>query len=581
MADWLSRIDNLAPNPSFETVTTGWAAGFSGGTGITIQAVTRSAVWKWAGQWSGYTKITALTTAPTAIYLNTTTTFTDATSVKVTPDKTYSFGIRAKTNNTNRKVRLSVVFRNSSNVNVGTTALAEVNVDAAGEAYVKLEGIIAPAGVSHCYIVVGLYALSGTLALNDELYADGLTVSPTEQVPTYVDGSFGTYHHWTGTAHQSPSYRDPLPVLQTAKRYGQTVISSELWLANIDNTLYEDISTNALEGKVSTNVHNAIKSALSLTVKEPELIRPYTDVVAPIINVTGSDGVTYRHQLGLFICTPAKQTHRESLSTGNLEARDLTWILANDYFGTTYSVAAGENAIAKVITILTSCGLTRYSLPDAGTLFTVARTWPADKSKLEIVNDILNGIGYYTIWADRQGILTSRPYFELASAEPALRLFSGEGGQVIEAIEQEGVYEGVANKVIVYKENTQGNPIIVRRTNTSPLSPVSTVNLGRTITKVIKDTNIASVTVARAMASAALETSASFTNKLKVITMPLPDRELHEVYDLAIYNKQGKPVGFGLWWCDGTEMGFTLKTAKQTHMLKRLEPYDGPEEVVS
>lgn len=575
MVTFLPAITNYAPNPSAEVDTTGMSGSRSGaGTAV----LTRVSDWNWVGDWSYKTTVTVA--GPTAIFTNTAFTFADANKIPAVPGETWSVGAHVMTPQSVMRMRLNLIWYNSASAQIATISSAYVTATAGQDYYLTVDGQIAPAGTTHIVVMAYMTRLdSGAMAIGDAIYADGLMAVKGEVVPTYVDGSLGAYHHWTGTAHLSASYRDAIPIQQTAGSGGLTRVSSELWLANTDGTLLEDVSPLALEGRTVWNVHNDIKSALTLTALSSDLIVPYSSVVAPIIKLTDVNGIETAYQQGLYITTPPRKSHKQSYSTGQLEGKGLEWILANDYFGTSYSLAAGANMVAEAIVIIAGKGL-RYSIPAGTATLPIARTWAADISKLQIVNDLLNGAGYYTVAADRYGVLKSVPYFELASANPALQLFSGEGSIVIDTVEQEGVYDSLANKIIVYKENTQGASIRVTRTNNDPASPVSTVSLGRVITRVIKDSNIASSTVARALAARAIEEASSYTNKLKVTTLPVPARELHEVYDLALYNVSGLPVAFGLWWCDGYELGFTNKTAKMVHSLKRLEAYGWDEVVV-
>lgn len=565
----LPRIDNYIPNPSAEVNTTGWAA-------LASTTLSRVTSWDWVGSASFSTVASA---AVATIGMTTPTLVADANRVVIAADSPASLRSRVMTPQASRRARLVVEWRTSASALISTDTGAYVNLTANVPADVWLEGLVAPATTAFASVRVEFAALAGNVATSDTLLSDGIQLSPTETVQTYADGSLGTDFNWVGTAHLSRSWRDPITIRQTRARGGITCISSELWLANTDGTLIEDITPKALDGKVTANVNTTIKTALALTTLDPGYIVPYSSVVAPFINLTDVEGNTERHQVGLYITTPAKQSHRQTHSTGQLEGRGLEWILENDYVGSSYSVAAGANMVASAISLIAAKGL-RYSIPASTAVMANAKTWPPDVSKLTIINDLLNGAGYYTLWADRFGVLKSVPYFELASAHPALQLYSGEGSLVIDVVEQEGVYDTLANKIIVYKENTQGASIRVTRTNNDPASAVSTVSLGRTITRVIKDTNIADVATAQAVAKRAIEEASAYTNKLKVTTLPVPDRELHEVYDLALYNAEGLPIGFGLWWCDSWELGFTAKSAKMVHNIKRLEPY-GWDEVIA
>jgi hypothetical protein len=367
-------------------------------------------------------------------------------------------------------------------------------------------------------------------------------------------------------------------VLQTKLSRGYTYLSGRLYLTDSKGNTLKEIKSQTLEGRVGASIHNEIKLSLSLRGLDLSEIVPFTSYVQPRLVMGDAYGNREEYPLGLYVCTPASKSHAHQRSTMSLEGRSLEWILANSYPSGVFTASAGSNPVAHVRTILDNHGI-RHTIPDTTVTLALSRTWDVDKSWLEITNDLLGAAAFYTLHPDLEGWLTTEPYFELASAQPALSLFSGEGSSVIRTIEQDPVYDQLINKVTVYKENSQGSPIRVIRTNNDPDSEVSVVNLKdangnpRILHRVYKDSNIETVTEAKALARRLLEEGSSTLNRLTVQTFPLPERKLHEVYDLAIYNAAGASIGYGLWWCDGWEIGFTPRTAAMSHYLKRLEPY--------
>lgn len=564
----LPAIINLVPNPSAEVDTTGMTSSRNtAGTAV----LTRSNEWEWAGL---YTYKLAVTVAgPTAMQISTINSTSSPYRIQCTPGKTYSARAAIRTPNNAMGYRIWFYWYDAAGASLGQGNAGLIALTANTDTIGKTESMDAPAGASYLVMQVQLRRIDGTaMAVGETLYADAWQVTETDTAPAYVDGSMGTNHRWYGTPHLSASERKAIPLQQTRANRGRTLVAARLYRSNFKGQLLEELP-GVLEGKTVTNVHNLIKTYLTLRTSQELDLEPYVDIITPVLTLTDAEGIERDSQLGVFLTLPPKQSHGYSFSTAQVEGRDLTQILANNYYGATYNIVAGSTVTARVNGIINQHGL-NYNVPGSPAVTSKAMSFAPDVSYLDICNALLNSIGYYTLWADRSGAITSRPYFELGTATPALQLFSGEGGNVVGTIEQEGVYDTVANKIIVYKENTQGAPIVATYINDDPLSPSSTVNQnGRIIPRIIKDSNILDQTTANEIARHAAEEGASFTNKLKVITKALPDRELHEVYDLAIYNKAGKPIGFGLWWCDGTEIGFTPKSVQQIHNLKRLELY--------
>lgn len=560
--EYLDRITNRIPNPSAEVNATGWA-----GASATVAT---STAFTWAGLSSFLMTATA---AVTSMALNTPALVADANRVVATAGENASVRAVVMTPQASRQAWLVVEWRNASSGLISTTTGPTVALAAGVLSILKLEGMVVPALTTFATVYVRVGAVAGNLTIGNTAYVDAIHYSPTEVCPTYVDGSFGAYHHWTGTAHLSSSYRDAIPIKQTKARQGLTRVSAELWLSDYSGKLLSDITPFAMVGKVSVNLNNSIKGYLTLSIIDEDAINPYADIVSPVLKLTDIEGNVTRYQQGVYVTLPGKASHHQAASRGDLEGRDLCWVLANSYYGGVKNIPGGTNVVAFITAELAALGL-RYNIPASSEVTPKDDSRKITESKLDIWNKLLGGIGYYSMYASMNGILVSRPYFELATAEPALQLFTGPGGNVIDTVEEDGVYETVANQVIVYKENTSGAPIVATRTNNDPASPASIPSRnGRIVPRLIADSNITSQVAANAIAKRAIETGTSYTKKLKLTTKALPGRDFHEVYDLAVYNAQGKPLGFGLWWCDGWELGFSTSGIKMTHNLNRLEPF--------
>src|SRR4051794_30434872 len=88
------------------------------------------------------------------------------------------------------------------------------------------------------------------------------------------------------------------------------VLSAELWRATIDNELVEDISAYVVSGGVDMNVDRDIKLALNVTLRNPSIVAPYTDFLAPFIRLTYDDGTDEVYQqIGLYATKVAPGTY--------------------------------------------------------------------------------------------------------------------------------------------------------------------------------------------------------------------------------------------------------------------------------
>jgi len=511
----------------------------------------------------------------------------DANRVQVTAGLTYSMGARFWANNTFRQGKITCHWVNAAGATVGSVFGTNVALVNGSWTLVKLENLLAPPGAVAAHLVFTHSSTSGTLLSGEVCPLDGVQVSPTEELPAYVDGSLGPQYGWSGAAHLSPGYRNAVTIRQTKATRGATRVRARLYLATKDGTYLEDITEEGVSGVVAMNIYNPVKLSLALSGMEAEgssKIQPWLSYLAPVLELETAEGEVTSNQLGLFVPMPGKRSHQETYSTFQLEGRDLSWLLQNSHHAGPYSILAGENYIATAASLCAVAGLPA-SFPASSVVASESRTWSPAVDKLTILNNLLNAAGYYTAYPIlSSGRLTSQPFLSLLNTEPALHLYSEEGGLVTGVVEQEGVYEKVANRIIVYKERPGSSPIRVQRTNNDPSSPTSTANWRdangnpRVVTRLVKDAQVESMTEARALAVRLLEESASFTNKLKLSTLPLPDRTIHEVYEMGLYQSAGKPVATGIYWVDAWELQFSSKTAKMSHQLKRVETYGWEED---
>lgn len=359
------------------------------------------------------------------------------------------------------------------------------------------------------------------------------------------------------------------------RRVGSVQLTARLYTATRHNELREDITDLVLGGRVTYDQDRDIKMSFEATVRDPSRVRPYEDFLAPFLTLTYADGAEVTEQLGLYVAAPPKRTATPQLTRGQLDGRDLTWLLASETVDAPYTVAAGTNYLAAVQTILAGMGITRFSFPATGLTLATATTWPPGTSKLRIVNDLLQGAGYYALYMTRDGRLTSQPWRTLASVEPAVRYATPATGRVrvVGAVEIEPDVSRLANKITVIRDDPGKAPLVATAVNDNPASPVSTVSLGVTIAREVRDQNLATQAEANALARRLLEEAASVYTRLKLSTTPDPSRNPHEVYELAIVNGAGDPVAHGRWWCSGWRIGFTPQDGRMEHELNKLVPF--------
>lgn len=549
---------NLALNPEFVSGFTYWVA--FGSTGLTYDV---------PNAWPGTASSGKLTGTATALSGVRTPINAESNKIVAAAGEAFSAAVRVKAGSGGHTGRIRIQFYNGSNVSQGSTDSSDIALSTTDFTTIRLESVVAPATTA--YVVV--HFLSNTNINGSIFYVSGFDIRKADTVDGFISGTQGSGYGWNGTAHQSTSYRNATYLSEVKGSGGSIIIEPRLFLADKNNNLGAEISEYILSGVIEMNSDRAIKTQFKGAFQYPNPIDPYVDYLAPFMVLVYPDGTVTSTQMGLFSIPPTGALFEQSYATGAFQGYDLTWNLDDDGFGADYTIAAGTVVTTAIKTILTGAGFTRYSIPNSAATLSVARTWASDKSKLTIINDLLNAIGYYTLFSDRYGILTSFPYNDLQTVQPATTLYSGEGSTVVGAIKKDVEFSGIFNKVRILKEGAATGSITWTQTNSNTASPVSTVNVGRTIYREFKYQDLDSLTVAKALAARKLQEAASLYSKYEIRTLPDPNRNVWEVYDTSIFMDNGYEVLSGRVRCIGWEIGFTPSSASMLHRVSRLEAY--------
>lgn len=346
-----------------------------------------------------------------------------------------------------------------------------------------------------------------------------------------------------------------------------------MYLADRYNVLGEDITAYVRKGTVEYNPDRSVKLTFKATVSDPDIIRPYQDYIAPFLTVRYADGHEVTSQLGLYSVVPPEESISQQSRQVELDGRDLTWLLSIDVFDNGYSVTAGTNIVAAVRAILIGAGFTRINIQASDRTLTGTRSWKAGTTKLQVINDLLTGSGYYSLTCDKDGTMTSIPYVSITNPTVVAEYDTTVPSyvQVVRDVKKGTTQDRIANKIVVVKENGNEPPIVATALNTNPNSPTSIPTLGITISKVINPTDLADQEAANTVAQRYLEEASLQYNKITLHTTPDVQRGLHDVYRLNIVNSLGETVADGLWHSRGWRIGFTPQDGAMQHDLSNID----------
>lgn len=552
---------NRIINPSYETNTTGWSTGVISVTGTWA----RTQEWAYAGTWSHGFTVTSVASIGAITY-----NFTSAFLV-VVPGQDFSMKVRTRVTNVNLVPYIRFEWQNSGGGLIQAVEEAQVN-SVPNKDREHFFSSTAPALAVRLVVSVRV-RFNATGLAGEKVYLDGWDGRDGAVVDTYIDGSQGSIYHWTGTAHASTSFRDAQIATKLSGRDGTIKLSRSLYLVDQLNNIQDDISDIILTGQVDMSIDRDIKMNFNGSFLKPFQVRAYRDYLAPVLQLEYSDGSIIRNQMGVYSIAPLPGTFYRSYVTGDFKAYDLLWNLSQATFSGRYSVPSGDNYNDAIITVLLSEGFSKWAIPDNGKALPTSWTWKATDSKLKIINDLLQAIGYYTLFCGNDGTLTSFPYTDMLTVEPAMKLVSGDGSTVVGSIRKEPLTDGIVNFVKAVKEDGSNvaNSFYYEQRNTNLDSPVSTVSLGRTISGEISASDIADLATAKSRVQQALQEAASLYTKYEVTTLPDPRRSVFEVLDTDISMNDGTEILKGKVRCNAFTTGFSAQDAVTVLKLNRLE----------
>lgn len=156
---------------------------------------------------------------------------------------------------------------------------------------------------------------------------------------------------------------------------------------------------------------------------------------------------------------------------------------AEDKVATRFSVAAGSAIIPTAVNVLTSTGETRIAVTASSAVLTSALTWPAGTSKLEIINDLLQAAGYWSLWCDGWGQFRIEPYVDPKNRGVAYKFEHGPRSLHFADWSREQNMADVPNRFLAIGRGDDENPPLIGiAKNDNPASPFSYQARGRWIT---------------------------------------------------------------------------------------------------
>lgn len=190
--------------------------------------------------------------------------------------------------------------------------------------------------------------------------------------------------------------------------------------------------------------------------------------------------------LGVFLPAEAPEGWGGTGRTWDVKLLDKCTILDQDKISEAYTLDAGAVVTDEVVTLIESTGETNIAItPSASTLLNPL-VWAAGTTKLQIVNDLLSIVNYFSLFCNGDGQFRGEPYVKPASRPLVWEFLDGDAAIFLPTLAKDVDLFAIPNTFIAIGQGDGTTAALTSTaTNADPASPYSTVSRGRIITEVI------------------------------------------------------------------------------------------------
>lgn len=381
-----------------------------------------------------------------------------------------------------------------------------------------------------------------------------------------------------------------------------------MYKAKYDNTWVDEINDAIIECRISMDTSREYTWEMNATItwEAWKKLDPYKDWLAPYLKITYPDGSVREGQLGLFLLLDSPESHQESSSTVKIIAQDPLWLIDRQGFNARYSVAAGVKRTTAVKAILDSAVLTdapsgrrRYVIEDHDRDFKKGYEWSRKVSKLDAINEILEGTAFHSLWTTKTGIITTKRMgaSRLDNRHP-VRVYSSHvpdhlslqskdmplGGlvsEVVGTIETTPHGHDLYNEIVIVNDTPRGGTIEVRGHIAGPKNPRGIYysvfdeqgnKKGRKHIVRINNAVLEETASAQEVADALADQLSTMNSVIRMAVIPDPQPEFsRETIVCAIWNTEGEEIAVGKYAIHRIEYGMSPESAEMIIECGRID----------
>lgn len=247
-------------------------------------------------------------------------------------------------------------------------------------------------------------------------------------------------------------------------------------------------------------------------------------MIQPVYTVSFPDGSSLEWPWGLFIPAVPTAAQNGAVVGGDVELYDQLLVLDEDSFPETFGVPAGAIVTDVVRQLLADAGRTNAVVEDSELTLSSAMLWEGGTSRLRVINDLLDAIGYFALWVDGSGTFRAQSYVPPLSRAVGWDFADDARSIFLPELTEERDTFGVPNRVVCVARSEDGEapPMVGVAENVDPEDPLSYPSRERWITRRYDDVEAASQEVLDGFAKRYLADARNVGTVVELKHLPVP-----------------------------------------------------------
>lgn len=308
---------------------------------------------------------------------------------------------------------------------------------------------------------------------------------------------------------------------------------------------------------VDADMDAQIKMSFTATFRYNPAVDYLTDRMRLYLSVDGVE-----QPIGEFcVATTSRTTTDTGGDRINIEAYDLGYLLQSAKLEEPLYFASNTGYLEPVKTLLLRAGLILIMETPTEETLTTAREWGVGTTYLDIINELLEEIGYSQLWFNARGFAVLAPVQEPV-AQNIVHRYGPDLIPVKMAAERQVDAWSAPNVFILICDNPEiPAPLKATAENNNPQSSLSILRRGRRIVQITKVKNTPSQQALQNLADRMCQESILRT---EVATVATPPEAGHGIGDVVSVDH---PLASGIW----RETGWTITPRSgMRHTLQRM-----------